>query len=131
MIRVAKAVRDYDPLFEGTLTENEKQRRIVSRLIEDAAVMKDASFKEEKEVRLVAINALPTVFSSHRYGIVPRVTINIPEGALESVTVGPSANQDLRCRSLVDYFSSRGFKGSAPSESKPNVMRSRIPFRNW
>jgi hypothetical protein len=97
--------------------------------------MKDSNFREEGEVRIVEISHDPDLFTPHRYGMVPRRTIPVPAGAIQSVRVGPSAHEELKQRSLIRYFLNVGFGGNplppVGERVRPLVPRSSIPFRDW
>jgi Protein of unknown function (DUF2971) len=108
---------------------------IANHVMFDASFIKDSSFAEEKEVRIVRVSGTPNHFTPNRYGMVPRIKIPIPSDSIVSVRVGPSAHQELKQCSLVKYFLNVGFGGAAlppPRErAVPKVYLSRIPFRDW
>jgi hypothetical protein len=116
---------------------DEEGRRwiIARRMTVHASFVKDRNFAEEKEVRIVEINGTPDKFTPHRYGMVPRILIAIPDGCVRSVTIGPTAHKDLKLRSLFDYFHAVRFRrreGKRPEgEPLSKVVNSTIPFRDW
>lgn len=125
-------VREMD---EGDVDVNFQSFVIARFSVIEAAFMKDSSFREEGEVRIVETSMEPDLFTPHRYGMVPRRYIAIPAGAIRSVTVGPSAHEQLKQQSLIRYFLRTGFAGSElppiGERVRPLVTRSRIPFRDW
>jgi hypothetical protein len=134
MIWIAKSYRNL-MLTQDDMDETFRRYVIMKQLLVDAAFMKDSNFAEEREVRIVEINGTPDLFTPHRYGMVPRSTVPIPPGAVKSVTVGPSAHEEIKQRSLRNYFIRVGFGGSElppmAERVRPIVRRSSIPFRDW
>lgn len=119
------------------LRDDEDTRKFVigKYALLDAAFVKDGNFREEEEVRIVRLNGEPNLFTPHRYGMVPRLTLPISRDAIVSVRVGPSAHADLKQESLKRYFLNVGF-GKAPlppigQRVRPLVYGSKIPFRDW
>jgi hypothetical protein len=96
------------------------------------AYLKDASFEEEREVR-IAVQGNPNHFTPHRYGLVPRIKIPIAKDAIVSVVVGPGAHSELRQQSIRAYFDNWGFKNDRNSGGRGDVSvtSSRIPYRDW
>ncbi|WP_342338667.1 MULTISPECIES: DUF2971 domain-containing protein [unclassified Rhodococcus (in: high G+C Gram-positive bacteria)] len=106
---------------------------IVSSVIrQETAFVKDRHFSEEAEIRIVPNTwRPPDLFTPNRYGMVPRILIDLPDGAITKVIVGPGAHQELRIRSLIEYFMFVKFKKDDNSSSKPKIERSIIPYRDW
>ncbi len=123
------------PELAATIDEDGRKWIIGRRVSVHAAFMKDSHFGEEKEVRIVEINGTPDLFTPHRYGMVPRIFIPLPDGCIRSVTIGPTPHKELKLRSLFDYFHSVRFKkreGKPPEgELLPTVGNSAIPYRDW
>jgi hypothetical protein len=131
MIGVARGFRNLMS-NRPDLDEGFRNYVIAKYTVVEAAFMKDSSFAEEGEVRIVEIGSEPDIFTPHRYGMVPRVTIPIPPGCIKSVRVGPSAHEKLKQDSLATYFVRVGFAGAEPAAgNRPLVHRSKIPFRHW
>jgi hypothetical protein len=137
-IESAKLVRARKAL--SFLREDYQKILIASRMLLDAAYMKDSHFKEEREIRIVQLEGIPDIFTPHKYGMVPRVTIPLADGAIRSVTVGPSPHSELKLRSLINYFLHVGFKKrDLDNETRevretigiPQVRTSVIPYRDW
>ncbi|GBE67279.1 hypothetical protein MFM001_37410 [Mycobacterium sp. MFM001] len=95
--------------------------------------MKDKSFAEEREVRIVQPGPLRNFFTPSKYGMMPRVKIPLVDGALTTITVGPGAHADLRMQPLAMYVERNGFKGIKPGEgaAPPKVLSSSIPYSDW
>jgi hypothetical protein len=89
MIGIAKGFRNL-MIDKPDVDEDFRNFVIAKYMMVEAAFMKDSSFREESEVRIVEISGEPDVFTPHRYGMVPRMTILIPPGTVQSVRVGPS-----------------------------------------
>lgn len=104
---------------------------IGSMMAMESAFSKDWNFSAEREVRIVQDSGNPHRYTPGKFGMTPRVEIPLPDGAVTSVTIGPSAHSDLKARSLVNYFHNVPFKKDQSSLSKPSVELSRIPFRDW
>lgn len=108
-----------------------------SFIAEKAAFMKDVNFKEEREVRIVQAAPSRTFFTPSKYGMTPRMKLPLVDGAINKVIVGPGAHSDLRLHSLRGYVRRVRFKQSehnelsAPPESFPEVVPSKIPYRDW
>ena len=135
--RMIAIARDFRRLMMDTPDMDEDLRKymIAKHVMVEAAFMKDSSFLEESELRIVEICSEPNLFTPHRYGMVPRITIPIPLGAIRSVTVGPSAHVEVKERSLAHYFANVGFGGNplppVGERVRPQIYRSTIPFRDW
>lgn len=132
MVGVARGILNL-MLTQDEMDEDFRKYVLGKQILLDSAFVKDKSFAEEQEVRIVQIDGEPDFFSSHRYGLVPRVKIPIPEGAIKSVTVGPSPHADLKQRSLLRYFFRVGFKEATVTDmdSHPEILKSLIPYRDW
>ncbi|BBY67239.1 DUF2971 domain-containing protein [Mycolicibacterium helvum] len=103
-------------------------------LAEKAAFMKDRTFVEEGEVRIVqAVRSDSCFFTPSKYGMTPRTKIPLAENAITTVIVGPGAHADLRLRSLSMYLQRTGFKRAERQEGSPvpSVVPSKIPYRDW
>lgn len=98
---------------------------------------KDAVFNVEGEYRLMIFNINSREealrFRTVRSTLVPYVPVCIPNGhlskldspweAIDSITVGPSANIDLTLQSVDAFFKVR--------KMNVKVQASRIPYRDW
>lgn len=98
----------------------------------EAAFFKDQTFIEELEVRIVETNVRADFHWPNNYGMTPRKKFQIPAGALRSVTVGPGPHEEQRMRSLISYFAGREANIIEMGSGKiPDILRSKIPFRDW
>ncbi len=132
--RVLDIARAYRNAMLSTPDTDEEFRRFVvgKQVMLAASFLKDSNFAEEREVRIVTVNGTPNLFTPHRYGMVPRIKIPLPTGAIASVRVGPSTHEKLKALSLLNYFHHVGFRKSPTDGSaKPSITRSRIPFRDY
>lgn len=101
-------------------------------LASEAASLKDASFREEQEIRIMRVNAEPEFHTPNKYGLVSRITVPLHEGAIKSITIGPGAHADQRLRSITEYTASVGMKRTTQSKHlQPEVYASTIPYRDW
>lgn len=136
-IAFAKALwRDSADWTTGTgemLSDGARRFAVMGSITEEAAFVKDSHFYEEKEVRAVISNVAPNHFTaSPRYGMTPRFKIPLVADAIESVTVGPGAHEDLRAQGLIRFVCMTPFgKAEAPSQNLPKVSKSAIPYRDW
>lgn len=119
---------------DGAITAESRQLWTAHLLAEKAAFMKDRTFLEEGEVRIVQAAPSDTCFfTPSKYGMTPRVRVPLTSNAIKSVTVGPGAHADLRLRSLSMYLERTGFKKLERKDDMPvpAVLRSNIPYRDW
>ncbi|KXF54642.1 hypothetical protein AXA44_40540 [Rhodococcus sp. SC4] len=99
---------------------------------EETAFIKDRNFREEKEIRIIPSGPRdPDIFTPNRYGMVPRVLIDIPDEAITKVIIGPGAHEELRLRSIFEYLYHTKFKKDTNSKTDPELARSIIPYRDW
>ena len=126
------ASRRQELVSAGWVDEAARNLTIGQEMMLKIAYLKDASFEEEREVR-IAVQGYPNHFTPHRYGLVPRIKIPITMDAVVSVVVGPGAHSELRQQSVRAYFDNWGFKNDRQSGSRGDisVTSSRIPYRDW
>ncbi|GAB4271663.1 MAG: DUF2971 domain-containing protein [Candidatus Rifleibacteriota bacterium] len=97
-----------------------------------APIIKDESFSEEKEWRLVSSTISPLsprfAFRVGQYSLIPYYNFPIidenNDNCIDSIVVGPSPHQELACNSLLTFLESQRL-------SEVVVETSKIPFRNW
>lgn len=97
-----------------------------------APILKDESFSEEKEWRLVSSTLTSRTpgfaFREGRYSLIPyyKFAIITPTGkdCIKNIVVGPSPHTELACNSLATFLNTQKL-------SRVEVKSSRIPFRNW
>jgi hypothetical protein len=108
-------------------------------MIKLAPTLKDKSFSEEAEWRLVAI--AKTTELSFRAGssmIIPYKTINLGDKhmlktILKDIIVGHTPNVDLAKQATQSFLANALLQLSDfPTNSRPfNVLESSVPYRNW
>lgn len=112
---------------------HEKMRKIIDISTGQLApILKDESFSEEKEWRLVS-SALTSkspgfAFREGQYSLIPyyKFSIVTPDGkdCIKSIVVGPSPHTELACSSLSTFLNTQKL-------SRVEIKCSKIPFRNW
>jgi hypothetical protein len=117
-------------LIADGVDEDTRKVIIGQELLTRLAFVKDIHFEEEGEVR-IAVQGNPNHFTTHRYGIVPRMKLPITPDAIRSVIVGPAAHAELRVQSLRTYFDNWGFKNDPNSRGAIKVEPSEVPYRDW
>ncbi|MBX5145388.1 DUF2971 domain-containing protein [Rhizobium lentis] len=96
-------------------------------ILQAAARIKDPSFREEAEWRIVAHGGQRELhFRPKEHLLVPYIKIGDPETALPvlGITVGPGKDVDLTIKSIEKFLASSSFYGNVP------VVRSGVPFRS-
>jgi len=114
-------------------SSHEKMRKIIDISTGQLApILKDESFSEEKEWRLVS-SVLTSkspgfAFREGQYSLIPyyKFSIVTPDGkdCLKSIVVGPSPHTELACNSLTTFLNTQKL-------SRVEIKSSRIPFRHW
>lgn len=97
-----------------------------------APIIKDSSFSEEKEWRLVSSvvsNQSPRfAFREGEYSLIPYYNFPIidedQKQCINSIVVGPSPHMELASNSLITFL-------EAQRLAEVKVETSKIPFRNW
>jgi hypothetical protein len=118
-------------LIADSFDQDSRKAVIGQEMMTHVAFLKDIHFSEEEEVR-IAVQGNPNHFTTHRYGMVPRMKLPITSDAIRSVIVGPSAHSELRVQSLRTYFDNWGFKNEPHGSSGHiRVDKSSIPYRDW
>jgi hypothetical protein len=125
--------REIERFESGESDENQtpesRKFRLADSVAESAVFMKDRSFEEEREVRIVEAmtDSGDIFFTGSRFGMTPRTKIPLIDGAIKSITVGPGVHADLRLRSLSMYVRKKGFKGSDPASALDNPVGDSVP----
>ena len=108
-------------------------KHFADRLAEIAPLIKDASFKDEREWRLIS-RPIPMQQLEHRPGesmMIPYYSIPIgSESEFESISeivIGPTPHPDLSEGSVR----SLAFAAGITTPNGPTIRKTRIPFRNW
>ena len=97
-----------------------------------APILKDESFSEEKEWRLVSSTVSSKsdrfAFREGQFALIPYYNFPIVDEenkyAIDSIVVGPSPHMELAMNSLETFLRTKDI-------SKVKIRSSRIPFRNW
>lgn len=119
-------------LQEGDRMNRRRLREFRRTMLKTAPLLKDHSFRDESEWRLVSAShdvSSPEIgFRSGPSTLIPHYSLPLfaPDGwtPLSSVTVGPTPHTDLATHSTCALLRARGFK-DVP------VRESRIPLRTW
>lgn len=93
-----------------------------------ACFMKDSSFSEEKEVRVVVsiLNEQDNIkFRAGDGTLIPFLEIPFSQRAIKKIIIGPTIDQE-RAEKALSQFLSVKCKGC-----KPRILHSSIPFRSW
>lgn len=125
------------PAREHTLLD-----RLVYELASYACFVKDQSFRNEHEFRLVVGSVAwrqdLLCFRANKSTLVPYVEINLsdrdsasqasekkspPLNEIASITIGPTANMSLSYESLYSFCSTRGIEAT--------IKESNVPYRDW
>ncbi len=114
------------------ITEKEFAKIIDISVCQLAPIIKDQSFSEEQEWRLVSsifTSKSPNFsFREGEFSLIPYYNFSIinQEGfhSIKQVVVGPSPHMELACNSLETFLVSQNLPDVA-------IKKSRIPFRNW
>ena len=112
----------------------------VADLVSLAATFKDASFLEEREVRLILghdkdpmfNHRLEVLFRAKGNYLIPYVEQEIPVKAIKAIHVGPMRDQELAYISISAFLQSRSLSSSVYAESNQHcikVIKSAIPYR--
>jgi len=114
-------------------TSHEKMRKIIDISTGQLApILKDESFSEEKEWRLVS-SVLTSkspgfAFREGQYSLIPyyKFSINDKKGnnGIKNIIVGPSPHHELARNSLTSFLHTQKL-------SRVEIKSSKIPFRHW
>lgn len=97
-----------------------------------APILKDESFSEEKEWRLISSmvshKSPRFAFRAGQYSLIPYynfpISDDISRTCIDSIVIGPSPHMELALNSLETFLASQGI-------SRTKITNSKIPFRNW
>ncbi len=118
--------------FDLNVKHEEMMKIVHTGVCQLAPILKDESFSEEKEWRLVSpvlSDRSPLfAFREGAYSLIPYLNFKIVDSSgkdcIEKTTVGPSPHMSLARNSLASFFLSCRLPTVEIEESK-------IPFRNW
>ncbi|MBF0548531.1 MAG: DUF2971 domain-containing protein [Candidatus Riflebacteria bacterium] len=103
-------------------------QKIIDRGIGHLTYIKERSFKDEDEFRIISTIQFPGDKLKFREGhsnLIPYVEIELDYSLLKRIIVGPSPNINLAEQAIRLLKDSRSFL------SKIEINHSQIPFRNW
>jgi hypothetical protein len=109
--------------------ESDKLYEFLLEIDQMACFMKDSTFGEEKEVRVVV-----SLFDKEKDNIkfrvgngtiIPYVEIPFPEHAVSKIIIGPTIDPQRAEKALTQFIASNF------TTSKPEIVHSKIPFRSW
>jgi hypothetical protein len=119
--------------FSGIrLSEKTMLKKIDTDICQLAPIIKDPSFSEEKEWRLVSsmveIASPRFAFREGEYALIPYYNFPIvdkeKQNCISKIVIGPSPHMDLAQNSLKTFLESQKLECVS-------IETSKIPFRNW
>jgi hypothetical protein len=108
----------------GPYSGEERERLARTVLLPEMARVKEPSFSEEREWRLLVIEGRPEriLFRLGPTGVVPYVEVALPEpSAVREIVIGPSAEQRLHRRAVEQLLARRGYGGVAIRDSESSL----------
>jgi hypothetical protein len=108
----------------GPYAQEERERLARKVLLPEMACVKEPSFSEEREWRLLVVEerAERILFRVGATAVVPYVEVALPEPSpVCEVVIGPSVDQQLRRRGVEQLLARRGYLGVAVSESASSL----------
>ncbi|MFE5786083.1 DUF2971 domain-containing protein [Rhodococcus erythropolis] len=95
--------------------------------VERLCLIKDKSFKDEREWRVVVAEFLrkpiPEFRSNATLGVVPYIVLKLPPNAIKSIVVGPGRHANIRGESVKQLLAQLGI-------ADVEVINSEVPFRS-
>jgi hypothetical protein len=110
----------------GPYSQEERERLARKVLLPEMARVKEPSFSEEKEWRLLVVEERPEriLFRVGATAVVPYVEVALPEPSpVCEVVIGPSVDQQLRRRGVEQLLARRGYVGVAIRESSSSLRQ--------
>ena len=115
----------FEELADGGASSHEERERLARTvLLPEMARVKEPSFSEEKEWRLLVVEEQPEriLFRVHGTAVVPYVEIALPEPSpVREVVIGPAADQRLHRRGVEQLLARRGYAGVSIRESSSSL----------
>jgi len=108
----------------GPYSQEERERLAREVLLPEMACVKEPSFSEEKEWRLLVVEERPEriLFRARATVVVPYVELTLPEPSLVcEIVIGPSVDQQMRRRGLEQLLAGRGYRGVEIRESASSL----------
>jgi hypothetical protein len=96
----------------GPYSQEERERLARKVLLPEMACVKEPSFSEEKEWRLLVVEERPEriLFRVRATAVVPYVELNLPEPSpVCEIVIGPSVDQQMRRRGMEQLLARRGY----------------------
>ena len=120
--RLRRLFEDVADRAPGSHDERERLARTV--LLPEMARVKEPSFSEEREWRLLVVEerAERILFRVNATAVVPYVEVALPEPSpVSEVVIGPSVDQQIRRRGVEQLLARRGYVGVAIRESASSL----------
>jgi hypothetical protein len=108
----------------GPYSGEERERLARTVLLPEMARVKEPSFSEEKEWRLLVIEDRPEriLFRVGATGVVPYLEIALPDPSpVREIVIGPAADQPLHRRGVEQLLARRGYSGVEIRESTSSL----------
>ena len=108
----------------GPYSREERERLARKVLLPEMACVKEPSFSEEKEWRLLVVEERPEriLFRVRATAVVPYVEVALPEpSAVCEIVIGPSVDQQMRHRGVEQLLARRGYLGVGICESASSL----------
>jgi hypothetical protein len=108
----------------GPYTQEEGERLARKVLLPEMASVKEPSFSEEREWRLLVVEerAERILFRVNATAVVPYVEVALPEPSpVSEVVIGPAVDQQMRRRGVEQLLARRGYTGVAIRESASSL----------
>jgi hypothetical protein len=108
----------------GQYSGAERERLARTVLLPEMARVKEPSFSEEKEWRLLVVEGRPEriLFRVDAIGVAPYVEIALPEPSpVREIVIGPAADQQLHRRGVEQLLARRGYHGVEIRESTSSL----------
>jgi hypothetical protein len=108
----------------GPYSQEERERLARKVLLPEMACVKEPSFSEEKEWRLLVVEERPgrILFRVRATAVVPYVELTLPEPSpVREIVIGPSVDQQMRRRGMEQLLARRGYHGVEIRESASSL----------
>ena len=108
----------------GPYSQEERERLARKVLLPEMACVKEPSFSEEKEWRLLVVEERPEriLFRVRATVVVPYVEVALPEPSpVCEIVIGPSVDQQMRRRGMEQLLARRGYHGVEIRESASSL----------
>ena len=109
---------------DGPYSREQRERLARKVLLPEMACVKEPSFSEEKEWRLLVVEERPEriLFRVRATAVVPYVELTLPEPSpVCEIVIGPSVDQQMRRRGMEQLLARRGYHGVEIRESTSSL----------